>query len=142
MKTIKMSMEELINLSEILKKAANTLQENIRSLERNFASNKLVMENSNLKDEVNRLRIGHKELKEKVGNEKHRADMLEVALTRKNIKIDMTEKIEIIKDKEELKEIIINDLERHLELIKFFYKPDIDACNKLVSLVHQASISS
>ncbi len=34
---------------------------------------------------------------------------------------------------------IINDLEKHYELLKTVYPSDVDLCNKLINLVHQVN---
>lgn len=87
--------DELMRLSDLLRKAANVDEENKR-LKRELARSenqlreyqlsepirKLQKEISEQRDEINRLRIGHKELKQKAGDQKHRADCLQQALDR------------------------------------------------------------
>ena len=132
-----MSTNELLNLSNLLRNAAGVSAENdelrrrVNILNERLRDSPLIEENTRLKDEVNRLRIGHKELKEKAGNEKHRADMLEIALKRKNLEME-------ISGKEQAKTIIIQELKKHIALIRAVYGSDIDACLKLTNLVHQA----
>lgn len=136
-----MSAEELMKLSNIFKQAATVSSENtnlrrkIDSLETRLLEHPLIKEKRELKDEVNRLRLSHKEMKEKLGNEKHRADMLEVALDRKNLEMQVS-------SKDHLKTILISELKKHIQLIKSVYGPETDACMKLINLVHQAASSN
>jgi hypothetical protein len=132
---------ELMKLSDIFREASHVSTENtnlrkkVDELERRLLEDKWIKENKNLKDEVNRLRLSHKEMKEKLGNEKHRADMLEVALNRKNLEMEVS-------NKEHLKTILLSELKKHINLIRGVYGPNVDACEKLVNLVHQSMSSS
>lgn len=86
---------KLMELSDMLRNAANVSKENERLTRENYnllrrldqqhfeeEMRRLRKENSDQRDEIKRLRIGHQELKQKAGEQKHRADCLQHALDR------------------------------------------------------------